>query len=149
MLAQPATVVNDVPRNSSRGVPPRSSTDGHGGEPLPLTIDFTLRRLLPVICNGEESDQTLNPDGGTTMGTQGIRNIFQAAAVVGVLAVLCICADVQAQTCTPDFLITSTPNGPQSNRLRAAAAFDVNDVWTVGFANGRRFQTSNYQTLVE
>jgi len=83
------------------------------------------------------------------MGTQGIRNIFQAAAVAGVLAALCICADGEAQTCTPDFLITPTPNGPQSNRLRAAAAFDVNDVWVVGFANGRRFQTSDYQTLIE
>jgi len=71
------------------------------------------------------------------MGTQGTRSSFQAAAaVVGVLAVLCICADVRAQTCAPDFLITPTPNGPQSNRLRAAAAFDVNDVWAVGFTNG-------------
>jgi hypothetical protein len=84
------------------------------------------------------------------MDTRGIRNSFRAAApVVGVLAVLCICADVQAQTCTPDFLITPTPNGPQSNRLRAVAAFDVSDVWAVGFANGRQFQTSNYQTLIE
>ena len=83
------------------------------------------------------------------MGTQGIRNSFQAAAVVGVLTVLCICTGVQAQTCTPDFLITPTPNGPQSNRLRAVAAFDVNDVWAVGFTNGRQYQTSNYQTLIE
>jgi len=84
------------------------------------------------------------------MGYQGIRNRFQAAAtVVGVLVVLGIGAHVLAQTCTPDFLITPTPNGPQSNRLNGVVAFDVNDLWAVGFANGIPFHTSNYQTLIE
>ena len=48
------------------------------------------------------------------------------------------------QSCRPDFLITPTPNGPQYNRLKGVAAFDVNDVWAVGFTNG-----NNNQTLTE
>jgi len=52
--------------------------------------------------------------------------------------------DVRAQTCSPDFTITPTPNGPQNSQLKAVAGFDVNDVWAVGFT-----QDTSYQTLVE
>jgi len=84
------------------------------------------------------------------MGTEGIRRRFHAAgSICGLLIVFCILEDAQAQTCTPNFLITPTPNGPLSNRLQAIAAFDVNDVWAVGFTNHINFQTSNDQTLTE
>src|SRR5262249_38842814 len=49
------------------------------------------------------------------------------------------------QSCTPDFLITPTPNGAQHNRLKGVKAFDVNDVWTIGFTN----DNNNGQTLTE
>jgi hypothetical protein len=63
------------------------------------------------------------------------------ATAVGAVAGLFLIGDVDAQTCTPDFLITPTPNGPQYNRLKAVTAFDVNDVWAVGFTNGWEDQT--------
>ena len=63
------------------------------------------------------------------------------AALIGLLVVPNL---ARAQSCTPDFVITPTPNGPQYNRLRGVAAFAVDDVWGVGFANG-----NNDQTLTE
>ncbi len=56
------------------------------------------------------------------------------ATAVGALAGVFLLGDVDAQTCTPDFLITPTPNGPRYNGLKAVTAFDVNDVWAVGFS---------------
>ena len=62
-----------------------------------------------------------------------------------VLIASCLIAAVGwSQSCAPDFLITPTPNGPQYNRLKGVAGFDVNDVWAVGFTNG-----NNDQTLTE
>ncbi len=63
---------------------------------------------------------------------------------VGLVSALLFVSDVYAQSCSPDFTITPTPNGPQYNRLLAVAGFDVNDIWAVGFTNG-----TSYQTLVE
>jgi len=71
-----------------------------------------------------------------------MKNRMIAAACLAVL--LPMLREAQAQTCTPDFTITPTPNGPQYNRLKAVTGFDVNDVWAVGFTNG-----GSYQTLVE
>jgi hypothetical protein len=70
--------------------------------------------------------------------------ISMGFAVVGIAAQLFLLGDSYAQTCTPGFLITPTPNGPQYNRLKAVTAFDINDVWAVGFTNG-----NNDQTLTE
>lgn len=37
------------------------------------------------------------------------------------------------QACTPAFVITPTPNGPQHNRLKGVSTFAINDIWAVGF----------------
>jgi hypothetical protein len=63
---------------------------------------------------------------------------------VGLAVALFLVREAQAQSCSPDFTIVPTPNGPQHNRLQAVAGFGVNDVWAVGFTNG-----TSYQTLVE
>jgi len=76
------------------------------------------------------------------MNNRGIGKRLRAmATVVGAVAGLFLLGDVEAQTCTPDFLITPTPNGPRYNRLKAVTAFDANDVWAVGFTNGTDDQT--------
>ena len=67
------------------------------------------------------------------------------ALLAALMASLFVANVARSQSCTPDFLITPTPNGPQHNRLEGVAAFDVNDVWAVGFTNG----DSNDQTLTE
>ena len=64
------------------------------------------------------------------------------AAYVGCLFVANV---AWPQSCTPNFAITPTPNGPQHNRLNGVTAFDINDVWAVGFSNG----DVNDQTLTE
>ena len=66
------------------------------------------------------------------------------ALVVAFVSFLFVTTLAWPQSCTPDFVITPTPNGPQHNRLRGVVAFDVNDVWAVGFTNG-----TNDQTLTE
>lgn len=64
------------------------------------------------------------------------KRVRTIATAMGAVAGLYVFQDVDAQTCTPDFLITPTPNGPRYNGLKAVTAFDVNDVWAVGFTNG-------------
>ena len=68
----------------------------------------------------------------------------QYAPVAALITALFMTTAAWPQSCTPDFLITPTLNGPQHNRLKGVAAFDVNDVWAVGFTNG-----NNDQTLTE
>src|SRR5215471_9847789 len=65
--------------------------------------------------------------------------------VVALIGSVLIAKAAWPQSCTPNFVITPTPNGPQQNRLNGVAAFDVNDVWAVGFTNGN----VNDQTLIE
>src|SRR5262249_3683263 len=67
----------------------------------------------------------------------------QYAPVAALITALFITTAARSQSCTPDFLITPTPNG-SANRLKGVAAFDVNDVWAVAFTNA-----NNDQTLTE
>ena len=72
------------------------------------------------------------------------QNSAKCALVLAFIGSVLIANTAWPQPCTPDFVITPTPNGPQHNRLKGVAAFDVNDVWAVGFSNG-----NNDQTLTE
>src|SRR6266852_6844507 len=60
---------------------------------------------------------------GGTMNNRTIGKRFRAMATAFVaVAGLFLFRDVGAQTCTPDFLITPTPNGPRYNRSRLKTA---------------------------
>ena len=67
----------------------------------------------------------------------------QPAAVPALLSTLCAMALIgclatprvaQAQSCTPDFDLVSSPNAELHNNLKAAAAVGGDDVWAVGFS---------------
>jgi hypothetical protein len=75
---------------------------------------------------------------------RNIHSVRQCALVAALISSLSIANVAWAQSCTPGFVITPTLNGPQHNRLNGVRAFDVNDVWAVGFTNG-----NNDQTLTE
>ena len=74
----------------------------------------------------------------------GRRNSAKRCVLIVCIGSVLIANVAWPQSCTPDFLIAPTPNGPQYNRLNGVKSFDVNDVWAVGFTNG-----NNDQTLTE